>query len=113
MNNFIVDFSSGIVSGLLACVSGHFLDTVKVRMQMDPSLTMIGSYKSILKNEGFLQLFSGMYYPLITVPIINAIVFSSYELFKKITNKQELSFVNGIENGAFAGFVNTIVVSPV
>ena len=27
-------------------------------------------------------------------------------------NKQELSFVNGIENGAFAGLVNTVVVGP-
>jgi hypothetical protein len=54
-----------------------------------------------------------MYYPLLTVPIINAIVFSSYELFKKITNKTELSLLNGIENGAFAGLVNTAVVSPV
>lgn len=60
-----------------------------------------------------MHLFNGIYYPLITVPIVNAIIFSSYELYKKITNKQELSFINGIENGAFAGLVNTIVVSPV
>lgn len=60
-----------------------------------------------------MQLFSGIQYPLITVPVVNAVIFGSYELFKKLTNKQELSFVNGIENGAFAGLVNTVIVAPV
>ena len=60
-----------------------------------------------------MHLFNGIQYPLLTVPVVNAVIFGSYELFKKITNKQELSFVNGIENGAFAGLVNTAIVTPV
>jgi solute carrier family 25 carnitine/acylcarnitine transporter 20/29 len=54
-----------------------------------------------------------MYYPMLTVPLINAIIFSSYEFYKKLRGKTELSFIDGIENGAFAGLVNTIIVSPV
>jgi solute carrier family 25 carnitine/acylcarnitine transporter 20/29 len=103
----------GTISGIGNCLSGYLLDTLKVRMQMDHNLTMLNSFKSIVEKEGFLQLFNGLYYPLITVPIINAIIFSSYELYKKIRNKTEMSFTDGIENGAFAGLVNTIVVSPV
>lgn len=59
------------------------------------------------------QLFDGIYYPLITVPLVNAVVFGSYEFYKKVTHKNQLSLLDGIENGAFAGFINTFVVSPV
>ena len=111
--NFTEDMICGSISGVGNCLSGYLFDTLKVRMQMDHSLTMTTSLKNIIKHEGFPQLFSGIYYPLVTVPLINAIVFSSYELAKKISNKKELSFWNGVENGAFAGLVNTVVVSPV
>ena len=43
-----------------------------------------------------MHLFNGIYYPLITVPLVNAIIFSAYELYKKMTKKNELSFINGI-----------------
>lgn len=111
--HFWTDMLCGTISGLGNCLSGYIFDTLKVRMQMDPSLHMLQSLKSIIRNEGFMHLFNGIYYPLLTVPLINAVVFSSYELFKKITKKEELSLYNGIENGAFAGLVNSIVVSPV
>lgn len=39
MNNSLIDFTSGIVSGVVNTLSGFFLDTVKVRMQLDPKLT--------------------------------------------------------------------------
>ena len=96
INHFIRDIVCGTLSGVGNCLSGYIFDTLKVRMQMDHSLTMISSLKSILKNEGFLHLFNGIYYPFVTIPVVNAIVFSSYEFFKKITNKKELNFINGI-----------------
>ncbi len=50
-----------------------------------------------MRAEGtLLTLFDGMYYPLITVPIVNAIVFGSYEFYKKMSGKQHLSFIDGI-----------------
>ena len=78
LNLFLQDMFCGTLSGVANCISGYVFDTLKVRMQMDHSLTMMSSLRSIVKNEGVAQLFSGIYYPLITVPIINAIVFSSY-----------------------------------
>lgn len=95
-SQFVRDMICGTVSGIANCVTGYVFDTLKVRMQMDHTLTMMGSLRSIIKNEGFLHLFNGIYYPFITVPLVNAVVFSSYELFKKITHKQELSLWNGI-----------------
>ncbi len=38
---FLQDFACGSVSGVANCLSGYILDTVKVRMQMDPSLKMM------------------------------------------------------------------------
>ena len=80
---------------------------------MNPNTTMIGYLKESLRKGTLMSLFDGIYYPLLTVPIVNAVVFGSYEFYKKITGKVSLSFWDGIENGAFAGVANSIVVSPV
>jgi hypothetical protein len=113
MINSLIDFNSGIVSGVLNCISGFFLDTVKVRMQVDPSLTSTTqTLKRIIQHEGVAQLFSGVYYPLITLPIINSVLFTSYEYYKLIRGKEELSFWDGVENGAVAGLVVSFVTTP-
>jgi len=57
---------------------------------------MTTTFKNIIKSEGYFKLFNGIYYPLITIPIVNAIVFGTYEMYKKIMSKQELSFLDGI-----------------
>lgn len=77
-NNFLRNLVCGSISGVANCVSGYVFDTLKVRMQMDHSLTMFSTLRSIVKIEGFMHLFIGIYYPFITVPLINAIVFASY-----------------------------------
>lgn len=48
MINSLIDFTSGAISGITNCVSGFMLDTIKVRMQMNPSLTMTQTIKSIV-----------------------------------------------------------------
>lgn len=94
-------------------MTGYIFDTLKVKVQMNPEMSMMGYLKKMRAEGTLLKLFDGIYYPLVTVPIVNAVVFGSYELYKKLTKKQHLSLIDGIENGAFAGFVNTFVVSPV
>lgn len=96
MEHFARDLVCGSLSGIANCISGYAFDTLKVRMQMDHSLTLRSAFKTVLADGGFLQLFSGMYYPFMTVPLINAVIFSSYELYKKIRGKSELSFIDGI-----------------
>ena len=87
MEHFMRDLVCGTISGVGNCLSGYIFDTLKVRMQMDHSLTMISTLKQIIKSEGYLHLFNGIYYPLITVPLLNAVIFSSYELYKKLRGK--------------------------
>eukprot|EP01016_Furgasonia_blochmanni_P013166 TRINITY_DN1666_c0_g2_i4.p1 TRINITY_DN1666_c0_g2~~TRINITY_DN1666_c0_g2_i4.p1 ORF type:complete len:285 (-),score=52.79 TRINITY_DN1666_c0_g2_i4:186-1040(-) len=65
--------------------------------------------------------FKGMSFPFYSVPVVNAIVFGSYEFYKRILNSQAVSnnedsheaYMQGLYSGFFAGFVNAWVVSPV
>jgi len=50
MDHFIKDMICGSISGVGNCMSGYIFDTLKVRMQMDHTITMFGSLKSIIKN---------------------------------------------------------------
>ena len=59
---------------------------MKVRMQMSTSLTMRQIIANTLKIEGILGFYKGMAPPFITVPIINSIIFASYEFSKRLMN---------------------------
>lgn len=63
-----------------------------------------------------LGFYKGLGFPLLTVPIVNAVIFSSYQIANKFADKysdSEESFLLGICSGGFAGLVNCIVVTPV
>lgn len=64
-------------------------------------------------GEGLFTFYNGVYYPIVTIPLVNAVSFSSYELYKRVTKREELSFWNGIEAGAFSGVVGSLIVNPV
>jgi hypothetical protein len=52
--------------------------------------------------------------PLLTVTVINSVVFASYEGVKKFTNSYDnLTFWNGCWAGAFAGFTSSWLTGPV
>lgn len=64
------------------CLSGHPMDTLKVRMQMSKDNFFKSIYK-IIKNEGMLAFYKGMTFPFLSVPILNAIVFAVYEYSRR------------------------------
>jgi hypothetical protein len=82
-------------------------------MQVEPQHGMMRIIKDIVQTEGVMRLFSGIYYPLVTAPLVSAISFSSYELYKTLRNKTELGLIDGFENGLFAGLIISFIVSPV
>lgn len=54
--------------------------------------------------------------PLITVPLINSIVFASYEFSKRqlgVVSDDEFTFKQSMISGMFAGLVNSFVLSPI
>lgn len=63
------------------------MDTVKVRMQISTN-----SLFAVIRNtyrEGPLTFFRGMEFPLLSVPIINACVFTSYEFWRRILQSND------------------------
>jgi hypothetical protein len=45
--------------------------------------------RDMSKNEGILSLYKGMESPLITIPLVNSIVFGAYEFIKKILKLED------------------------
>ncbi|KAL4501441.1 hypothetical protein ABPG72_021248 [Tetrahymena utriculariae] len=111
------DLTAGSIAGLAICLTGHPFDTLKVRLQMgDGDSSLLKCIKQMYVKEGILSYFKGMESPLVTVPLVNAIVFGAYELYKKIThteNTERFTFFGGLCAGMFAGFVNCIVIGPI
>jgi hypothetical protein len=50
MIDFLVDFTCGTISGIGNCLSGYILDTLKVRMQMNPNLSMSHAFTTIVRE---------------------------------------------------------------
>ena len=81
---FKKDLICGSFAGLMVCLTGQPLDTMKVRMQNSAiKLSLFQVIKSTVKQEGLLGFYKGMGPPLVTVPLINSIVFASYEFSKR------------------------------
>ncbi|OQR98504.1 carrier superfamily protein [Achlya hypogyna] len=120
----IRDFIAGSFAGVSSTVVGHPFDTVKVRLQMHCPLS--SSFKGPLdcvmqtiNKEGFLGLYRGMVSPMTTVPLVNAVVFSTYESAKSfLLNRRDnhngiLTNNEAMLAGAWAGLMNSVVVTPV
>lgn len=63
-----------------------------------------------------LAFYKGFGPPMVTVPLINSIVFSSYEFFKRqigVKEEKDFTFKQALAAGAFAGFTNSFVLSPI
>ncbi|KRX02797.1 Mitochondrial carrier domain [Pseudocohnilembus persalinus] len=114
--DIFLDFFSGSLAGFGICLSGHPFDTIKVRMQMS-QMSILQAVTYSYKNYGGIKsFFAGMSSPLTTVPLVNAIVFGSYEFFKRINgvkDENSFSFSQGLFAGMFAGFTNSFVVGPI
>ena len=67
-------------------------------------------------HEGFRGFYKGMSSPLITIPIVNSIVFASYEFAKRMMGvrvRDECTFSQSLVAGMFGGFMNSFVLSPI
>jgi solute carrier family 25 carnitine/acylcarnitine transporter 20/29 len=111
----IRDLVAGTAGGFAICLSGHPFDTIKVRMQMT-QLSLTNCIRLTMKNEGIKSFYKGVQSPFYTVPVINAVVFGSYGFCHRLMGQDiysEFTMKQGLYAGAFAGLVNSIVLSPV
>ena len=84
--------------------------------KLGTTLNMRGVIANTIRNEGVLAFYKGMGPPLVTVPLINSIIFASYEFYKKLVNvesESEFTFNQCMQAGMFAGLINSFVLSPI
>ncbi|CEP08946.1 hypothetical protein [Parasitella parasitica] len=104
--------------GMSQVIVGQPLDTIKVRLQLDQ-----GRFKGAwdctvqtVQKEGFFALYKGMASPLIGIGAVNALLFAANSSIKSRlqTHPDQLLPLDKIAlAGAGAGFVNSILASPV
>ena len=89
-NVFINDLICGSMGGLAYILTAHPLDSIKVRMQLDrrPNITLRKIIMETYHHEGARGFYKGMGSPLITIPLVNSIVFASYEFAKRMMGVQ-------------------------
>ena len=115
---FINDLFCGSVAGLAYILTAHPLDSLKVRMQLErrPNINLRQIIRETYTHEGMRGFYKGMGSPLITIPLVNSIVFASYEFAKRMMGVemgQECTFNQSIIAGSFGGFMNSFILSPI
>lgn len=116
-------FVSGGFGGICTVISGHPLDTIKVRLQTMPKPTpgqaplYAGTWdcaKKTVQLEGFRGLYKGMAAPLAGVAPIFAISFLGFGVGKKLVQRgdEKLTLPQLFLAGAFSGVFTTTIMAP-
>jgi len=120
----IKNFFAGGLGGACACISGHPLDTVKVRLQTMPtplageSPLYKGTFdclKQTVVKEGFFGLYKGMGAPLAGVTPMFAICFfgnSVGQRLQKNSPDDVLTDFQLFKAGCLAGVFTTVIMAP-
>lgn len=103
----------GSIAGAGMCLVGHPFDTLKTRMQAD-RLSLSKAYRQIAHKEGLKAFYKGMSTPFGTIPIINSIIFTTYEISKEYFENEGKTGLEYVAlSGAIAGLANSYIIGPV
>jgi len=109
-------FLRGSLAGIISGAVTHPIDLIKVRLQINdiPKQTMVKTARNIIKNEGFIGLYSGISASLIRQGSFIGMKFGIYELWKnKFENENNpISFSNKLLGGIVAGGITGITCTP-
>lgn len=104
----------GLAAGILGTIIGFPLDLIKTRMQTGkhPSKGILSTGRSILQQEGIVQMYKGVIPPLISLTILNTFTFTAYSFFQQTYGAQRgWDWKNGLAGatcGPFAATVSTV-----
>jgi solute carrier family 25 carnitine/acylcarnitine transporter 20/29 len=123
--NPIKDFLAGGVGGACLVITGHPLDTIKVRLQTQTKpqpgqvLLYTGTLdcaKKIVAKEGFTGLYKGMGAPLVGVTPMFAICFFGYGIGKKLQTPTgehgQYTLAQLFAAGMLSGVFTTVIMAP-
>eukprot|EP01090_Pellita_catalonica_P021657 TRINITY_DN8157_c0_g1_i1.p1 TRINITY_DN8157_c0_g1~~TRINITY_DN8157_c0_g1_i1.p1 ORF type:complete len:293 (-),score=16.16 TRINITY_DN8157_c0_g1_i1:10-888(-) len=106
---------SGYVGGILGLTFAYPFDTLKVRLQNFPELSLVKCGVDMVKHEGFFSLWRGIIFPAMGYGLINAVVFGSYNFSRRylVDLFQPDSLYPSIFAGMCAGTTSSVVRSPI
>jgi len=108
---------AGSVGGAAQVLVGQPLDTIKTRAQIAPKGMFKGPMDILVqtvRNEGVLALYKGMASPLIGIAAVNSLLFTAYNVSKRIISPfPDLSIGQIALAGSMAGVGNSVLASPV
>jgi len=116
------DILAGSAGGIAQCISGHPLDTVKVRLQTQPTNVTplkyqgtLHAFQTIIKEEGATAVYKGVQSPLIGMALMNSVLFLSYGQAKAFIQQgnEPLTIPQLFACGAFVGLSVSFVEGPV
>ncbi|KIK55712.1 hypothetical protein GYMLUDRAFT_47671 [Collybiopsis luxurians FD-317 M1] len=112
---FVANFAAGAIAGVSEILTFYPLDVVKTRMQLSTqkSQGLVGSFKSIVREEGVGRLYRGLVPPLLLEAPKRAVKFAAndfwgktyLDLFGEKKMNQQLSILTGCSAGATESFV--------
>ncbi|THU87753.1 mitochondrial carrier [Dendrothele bispora CBS 962.96] len=112
---FVANFAAGAIAGVSEILTFYPLDVVKTRMQLstEKSQGLFGSFKTIIREEGFGRLYRGLVPPLLLEAPKRAVKFAANDFWGKTylglsgeaKMNQQLSILTGCSAGATESFV--------
>ncbi|XP_041092945.1 mitochondrial carnitine/acylcarnitine carrier protein-like isoform X2 [Polyodon spathula] len=120
----VKNFFAGGVGGVCLILAGHPLDTIKVRLQIQPKAApnqavlysgTIDCFRKTVAREGLRGLYKGMGAPLAGVTPMTAISFFGFGLGKRLQQKEPtdtLTYPQIFAAGMLAGFLTTFIMAP-
>lgn len=132
----VKDLTAGSIGGTVSIICCHPLDTVRTRLQVDALSNAPGNrlytgaidcLRKTIKHEGIRGLYKGMASPLAAQGFYKAVMFGAFGVASRGLKRMKgigpsnspsgkkpgLTILDTVLCGAFAGTVNTLVLSPI
>lgn len=116
----------GSISGMAGKFVEYPFDTIKVRLQSQPSSgkahysSTLDCFKQTIQNDGYRGLYRGLSMPMVGAMFENAILFVSFSkasdavrLWRGLSKDSELDIQGVMTAGALSGAVTSFVLTPI
>jgi solute carrier family 25 2-oxodicarboxylate transporter 21 len=116
---FAANFAAGAIAGISEILTFYPLDVVKTRMQLETGKSkhgLVGSFQTIIKEEGVGRLYRGLVPPLLLEAPKRAVKFAANDFWGKtyldLTGESKMTQKLSILTGCSAGVTESFVVVP-
>ncbi|KAG7085906.1 hypothetical protein E1B28_003440 [Marasmius oreades] len=116
---FSANFAAGAIAGVSEILTFYPLDVIKTRMQLQTgksSVGLVGSFQTIIREEGVGRLYRGLVPPLLLEAPKRAVKFAANDFwgkkFLQVTGEEKMTQQLSIMTGCSAGATESFVVVP-